>query len=429
MRVFRGLLSRAFTLIELLVVVAIIAILAAMLLPALSAAREKARRASCMTNLNQLGKGLEMYASDYQGYHPSWAGWAEWNRQHVNDTCTQDGSTFPYAPPADGRGPVRCYVGEPRGGRRVCQTFMDTQSTPIRGSCIASRSISKSGSYWYWAGMWEGDAPAANEYSLAPQGLGMLLSSNYIQDGNLFMCPSMKGQFRLPWYGSQPPTDAASPMFRDNLWKQLGGATAKHMEYLSNLGVCNRMAYGRAWALMGSYQYRGLPSYVYNYTWHKNYAGWWPMIKPRLRVQSGAPPFKTQRVLGSRAIVIDTIDNINEAAADTSGDIAELWGDSGGGGAVRYHHRDGYNILYGDGHAAWYGDPQKRIAYLYGGGHNGTTSYGGDKSSLSNNCNLTAPNMWAYSTYRDNQTPTNFSGAQLIWNLFDQSQGVDVPDP
>jgi len=59
-----------FTLIELLVVVAIIAILAAMLLPALRRARESGRRTYCINNLHQIGLGIQLYQEDFSGHPP-----------------------------------------------------------------------------------------------------------------------------------------------------------------------------------------------------------------------------------------------------------------------------------------------------------------------------------------------------------------------
>ncbi|RYX86655.1 DUF1559 domain-containing protein [bacterium] len=63
--------NRGFTLIELLVVIAIIAILAAILFPVFARARENARRASCASNLKQIGLGIMQYSQDYDERMPS----------------------------------------------------------------------------------------------------------------------------------------------------------------------------------------------------------------------------------------------------------------------------------------------------------------------------------------------------------------------
>jgi len=80
-------MRRGFTLIELLVVIAIIAILAAILFPVFARAREKARQASCQSNLKQLALGVLMYVQDYDETLPLWNRFANANQ-------------MPLAPPA-----------------------------------------------------------------------------------------------------------------------------------------------------------------------------------------------------------------------------------------------------------------------------------------------------------------------------------------
>lgn len=111
-----AMVQRGFALVELLVVVAILALLAGLLFPVLSQARNTARRSTCVSNLKQLGVAFALYASDYDDTLPEAGGSRESVAAWIDyDSPDQRGGIYPYVRQfsKSGASVYRCPSGHP----------------------------------------------------------------------------------------------------------------------------------------------------------------------------------------------------------------------------------------------------------------------------------------------------------------------------
>ena len=432
--------EKGFTLIELLVVIAIIAILAALLLPALAAAREKARRASCVNQLNQMAKGLESYCGDYSQYLPC--------------NATGGEGLFPEGEvmaDAKMRGNVASMEPWLNGGK-VVDPKLDAADGTVYTSVMGSSSDDSSyGTAWFHTisppalyrnvflgskeqtGTLPGDGDD-DDLRLAPVGLGYLLDGGYIGNGKVFFCPSAtdmpaKSVDWLRKYDGYCVADDSGDL------KKAGGYDKRSVkngqwEWLCTLGVDwddsthnTNPNFGPMRVMLSHYYYRCVPTVATN----KDLLVWGQDVrihftKPDRLVYIGEPIFKTQKQLGGRALISDCWgrsnwhDNGTGLASDADGKEP---------GEGNWVHGDGYNVLYGDWHAKWYGDPQKKLMWWQvHNPENGDIDEGDVFASLAANQVSDCEPTDRGAEPTDEQVCSH--GNIMVWHIFDTSVGIDV---
>jgi prepilin-type N-terminal cleavage/methylation domain-containing protein/prepilin-type processing-associated H-X9-DG protein len=312
--------KRGFTLIELLVVIAIIGILAAILLPALSRARESARRSSCANNLKQFGLVYKMYANESRGQ--KWPAMQIW---------TEDGFSFGDAP------------GHPRYSSMYPEYLTDLNILFCPSSQIAASSEKVI-------------EPPDCAYCDAEGNLNLDYASSEVTGYELNLGPASYWYWSWAAYetlGTQLSTQALTGTLFDecDCWGGPEGVMANAVDQDLNVGSSDAVD-------------------AYTGDWYEWYVSVWEVvydasdIPPEPMGNAGGDTIHRLREGIERFMITDINNPAGSAMAQSELAVMHdlimkegiLWGDDGN--LIFNHVPGGCNVLYMDGHTEFAKYPQ-----------------------------------------------------------------------